>query len=325
MERAGEGDEERSERWIAERLREHGFPSRAITPLTGDVSPRRYSRVALAGGGSAILASYPETLRSTAARFLRTGELLAGVGVRVPRVLAADVDAGWMLVEDLGHETLYERRLGWRERRPWWLRAGRVLTALRGIDPAVVAALNPPLDQLVFARELEQTRELVLAPALDSAALLADVLIAFTAIGRELGHEPAVPCHRDFMARNLVPLLDRTLAVLDHQDLRLGPASYDWASLLNDSLFAPPALERDVLAVADRLDVTTLSYHRAAAQRGFKAAGTFVSFARRGSDRHLPLVASTLGRALDHLAQTPEGQGVARPLRTALIAANLLQ
>jgi hypothetical protein len=52
-------------------------------------------------------------------------------------------------------------------------------------------------------------------------------------------------------------------------------------------------------------------------QRGFKAVGTFISFARRGSDRHLPLVAPTLDRALSHLARLAPGAAIAPALRRA--------
>ena len=60
-----------------------------------------------------------------------------------------------------------------------------------------------------------------------------------------------MPCHRDFMVRNLMPLRGRRgLVVLDHQDLRLGPPLYDLASLLNDTLFPPPEAEEALLAAA---------------------------------------------------------------------------
>src|SRR5262249_9423813 len=79
----------------------------AVEDLRGDVSPRRYRRLRRADGASAVLALYPANVRATAARFLRTGELLAARGVRVPRVLASDLVAGFVLLEDLGPLTLY--------------------------------------------------------------------------------------------------------------------------------------------------------------------------------------------------------------------------
>ena len=302
-----------------------GWGGAALEALAGDVSPRRYLRVRR-GGDLGILAFYPEAVRPQAARFLRTGELLVGAGVRVPRVLEADLDSGLMLLEDLGRETLYERALDWPAREPWWLQAGASIRALRTIQNAELLTLNPALDTELLRRELRQTAELVLEPALErEPALLGDTLAALDAICVALGATEAVPCHRDYMARNLVPLANGELAVLDHQDLRLGPPAYDWASLLNDSLFAPAELEGKLLDQAGPAGVEMEAYRQAAVQRGFKAVGTFVSFARRGSDRHLPLVAPTLDRALSHFARLEPGRSLAAALRRALTGADLLQ
>jgi aminoglycoside/choline kinase family phosphotransferase len=151
----------------------------------------------------------------------------------------------------------------------------------------------------------------------------------FDEICARLGAEPAVPCHRDFMARNLIPRSAASggtgeVAVIDHQDLRFGPPRYDLASLLNDTRFPSPALEGELLAetLGDPAEIE--SYHRAAAQRTLKAVGTFAKFAERGAPRHLPLIAPTLARALRHLERIPEGAEIAPELpnlwRPALLA-----
>jgi aminoglycoside/choline kinase family phosphotransferase len=104
------------------------------------------------------------------------------------------------------------------------------------------------------------------------------------------------------------------VGVLDHQDLRLGPPAYDLASLLNDTLFPPPAVEAELLRRAAPSAAARERYHRAAAQRTLKAVGTYAAFARRGMERHLPLISPTLGRGLAHLARTPEGAPLAPDL-----------
>ncbi|HWN43210.1 MAG TPA: hypothetical protein VNW71_13375, partial [Thermoanaerobaculia bacterium] len=98
------------EAWLAAA----GFPGCEPRPLPGDVSPRHYTRLVGADGGSAILATYPPEIRGTCTRFLRTTALLESAGVPVPRVLASSCDEGWMLVEDLGPQTLAE----WGQGRP---------------------------------------------------------------------------------------------------------------------------------------------------------------------------------------------------------------
>jgi hypothetical protein len=123
------------------------------------------------------------------------------------------------------------------------------------------------------------------------------------------------------MARNLVPLADRTVGVLDFQDLRLGPPAYDLASLLNDTLFADAALEARL--VAERLGAPggDEAYARAVAQRGLKAVGTYLRFAADGKRRHLALVEPTLARALSALARLPEAAAAIAPLRERIAAA----
>jgi len=299
-----------------------GYPPREILCLSGDVSPRRYARVVLADGTTAVLATYPDEVRDVCPRFLRTGELLAGAGVRVPHILAASCEQGWMLLEDLGPVTLGDQReRPWSELHLYFARALEVIRRIQALPVETVAGFNPILGRELLRRELAQTWELFLAPRelTGGRALTEALYAALDAICDQLGAETPVPCHRDFMVRNLMPLdQHRTpaggLVVLDHQDLRLGPPAYDLASLLNDTLFPPAEGEEELLAAAlgsaDRE-----SYHRAAAQRTLKAVGTYTKFSLRGANRHLPLISPTLARFLDHLTLLPEGADIVGDLR----------
>lgn len=299
-------------------LRVSGHAARTLVSLPGDVSPRRYARVELEVGGTAILALYPPEIAPVCARFARSAALLDGAGVRTPRILTADCAAGWMLVEDLGPETLGDRRLQpWEALAPYFTAALRALRRIRELPPLEVAALNPTLDAELLRRELEQTWEVFLAPnhLVEDAALAADLQAALDELCAKIAIEPAVPCHRDFMVRNLIPIGSREVAVLDHQDLRLGPPLYDLASLLNDTIFPPAEAEDSLLETLTPTERTTL--HRTAAQRTLKAVGTYASFARRGATRHLPLIAPTLAACLRHLGQVPEAHALVDDLARA--------
>ncbi len=288
-------------------LSAQGFVPLAAEPLAGDVSPRRYRRLTAADGSTAILALYPTELLPAHARFARTTALLAAAAVPVPRVLAADGERGWMLLEDLGLQTLADLEgRPWAELAPYFADAAALIARIAALPEGPVRELNPPLDEALTRRELAQTLDVFLAPR----GLMPEALgAALDALCRALAADPPVPCHRDFMARNLVPVAPGRVAVLDHQDLRLGPPAYDLASLLNDTLFPPPAVEDRLVGATDRL-----RYHRAAAQRTLKAVGTYTAFAQRGSGRHLRLVAPTLGRFLGHFGRLPEGAPLAGDL-----------
>lgn len=297
-----------------------GYPPREILCLSGDVSPRRYARVVLDDGTTAVLATYPDEVREVCPRFLRTGELLTAAGVRVPRVFAASCEHGWMLLEDLGPETLGDQReRPWSELRLDFARALEVIGRIAALPADVVAGLNPLLGRELLRRELAQTWDLFLAPRglTGGPALTAALSASLDALCGQLGAEAPVPCHRDFMVRNLMPLAGgEGLVVLDHQDMRLGPSAYDLASLLNDTLFPPAEIEEELLAAAlGRAD--RMRYHRAAAQRTLKAVGTYTKFSLRGADRHLPLIPPTLERCLHHLSRIPEGAPLVEDLRRA--------
>ncbi len=314
---------------LAPWLAAQGFAAERLEPLAGDVSPRRYARVWIEGGSTAICASYPAEIRDTAARYLRATEMLSRVAVPVPRILAVDLARGWMLIEDLGRETLAERLdLDDHAVAPYFRHAAGLAQRIATIAPASLkstaadgSAFNPPLDAALLRRELEQTLEAFLAPRdlLGGPRERRMIETLFDELCVRLGAEPAVPCHRDFMARNLIPRRTAEglseVAVIDHQDLRFGPPRYDLASLLNDSRFPSPALEAALLAEFLSGPAEVESYHRAAAQRTLKAIGTYAKFAERGAPRHLPLIPVTLARALGHLERLPEGAEVAFTLR----------
>ena len=283
-----------------------------VEPLPGDVSARRYYRLHLEGGGTAVAAVYPTDLAGACRRFLRTGALLASVGVRVPGIELAACERSVMIVEDLGDRTLFDLGgAGWEALAPWYAKASAVLVAIRGLPRRDVEALgNEPLGTDLLLRELDRTWAVLIEPRRLLPRELSDRLReVLTATCGRMGDGDLVPCHRDLMARNLVPLEAGELAILDHQDLRLGPSAYDLASLLNDSLFPPPELEEALLAEAlPALGLGHEAYHDAALHRTLKAAGTFAAAATARHERLLP---ATLGRALRHLRRVAGGADLA--------------
>jgi aminoglycoside/choline kinase family phosphotransferase len=93
---------------IAAFLARHGYGDADAAPLAQDASFRRYLRVS-GGPRAAVLmdAPPPEDVRP----FLRIAEHLAGLGISVPEIFAADVAAGLVLEEDLG-DALFPLMLG---------------------------------------------------------------------------------------------------------------------------------------------------------------------------------------------------------------------
>lgn len=298
-------NEEALRAWLAN----EGLGKSQIVALAGDLSQRRYVRVVPVGAATQLVAVYPETLRGTMGRFVEAKRLLAEAGVRVPAVHRVDLERGLMLIEDLGPETLYELEDATGTGRLAFFRvAAEIAETIAGLDPVAVDALGSPrLDADLLRRELDATFEHLFDPR--GLAGLPELRRALRsslgAMCEELAQGPLVACHRDYMARNLVPA-GGDLAVIDFQDLRLGPRGYDLASLLNDSFFPSPQIEEELLPSSWKAPDEHAQYARAVVQRGLKAAGTFARFAAAGNPRHLALIPRSLERAARHLAALPE-------------------
>ena len=312
---------------IAGWLQDLGLQPRTIDTLTGDVSLRRYFRAHLGDGSSAVVAYYPVKLRPVCRRFQTTTGLLGSIGVPVPAIVRTDCRRGLMLLEDTGDRTLYDAPLhDWHALAPIYRQAVGYVRRIQTLPRDRIAALNPWLDAALLRWELRKSWELVLVPRglVGPPGVERAFAAALETLCGELGDAARlVPCHRDFMPRNLMLRAGGNggatpeLLVLDHQDLRLGPPAYDLASLLNDSLFPPAALEAELVGALLPGEQGALDYHRAVVQRAIKAVGNYADFARRGFDRHLKLVAPTLARAWRWFGEVPELRAVQPALRPA--------
>jgi aminoglycoside/choline kinase family phosphotransferase len=131
----------------------------------------------------------------------------------------------------------------------------------------------------------------------------------FKSLCVELAARPRVLTHRDYHARNLMMREDE-MYIIDYQDARMGPASYDVASLLSDPYTTLPddiVLEliegfiqtksQSKLALPDvgefRVELQLMTV-----QRMLKAMGTYASQAAVGNSIYVPYLEPALERAL---------------------------
>jgi aminoglycoside/choline kinase family phosphotransferase len=141
-----------------------------------------------------------------------------------------------------------------------------------------------------------------------------------------LAAEPRVVCHRDYHSRNLM-VRDGRLVVIDFQDARMGPDTYDLVSLLRDSYVELPEADVDALTTVF-LERTGQSCDAAAfgrrfdlmaLQRNLKALGTFgYQASARGNQTYLPYVSRTLGYVRDNLRRHPRFDRIAAVLGRAV-------
>ena len=289
--------------------------------IAGDASTRRFYRVASKGGvaghPTAVLMVHGEPL-ATDSPIFSNHRILLEVGAPVPTILARDERLGLVLVEDFGDLTLQRHLLQSPDpdrwiaiAHPYYSQACDLISLMQSeapdaMQPGDFAARNA-LDRERFLFELGHFDKHFVRGLRGTVPNAADEQ-ALRAFHEELADAcdalPRVYCHRDYQSRNLMVRLGDRLGLVDFQDARMGPYTYDAASLLRDSsLDIDPALVAEML---DRLVASTGSplaigpeeYRRdfdlMALQRNIKDLGTFGFMATvRGRRDYLDYVPRT--------------------------------
>lgn len=284
-----------------------------IVKLAGDASGKRFFRVR-GRQRTAVLMINPEPL-SASSPLLTNHRILEEIRAPVPRILAKSDAAGAVLYQDFGDLTLQHRLVpatGHGRRngpgpigilRRLYRQASDLIVRLQTGGAQAMReddfAARHALDKERFLFELDHfhryfilaLRDLRLSEADEGLlrAFYADLAGACDAVQR-------VYCHRDFMSRNLMVVRGR-LGLIDYQDARMGPYTYDPASLLRDSSLplAEPFVQEMVGYLAERLgqgiEEFRLDFDTVGLERNIKELGTFGYLAtQRGMKSYLEFV-----------------------------------
>jgi aminoglycoside/choline kinase family phosphotransferase len=299
-------------------LAEAGWADVARRPLAGDASFRRYERLETSGRRAVLMDAPPpqENVRP----FLAVARLLRKLELSAPEILAEDVEAGLLLLEDFGDRT-YTRLLadGGDEASLYRLAIDVLIALHQRFEPALGAAL-PPYDE---ARLLAEASLLVdwYLPAVSGAptptALREEYLATWRALLPLAGALPATLVLRDYHVDNLMLLEGRAgvraCGLLDFQDAVIGSPAYDLISLLEDarrdvSADLATAMSERYLAAFPAMDRTAFEAAAAvlAAQRNCKILGIFTRLCvRDGKPQylgHTPRLWRLLERDVSHPA-----------------------
>ncbi len=293
-------------------LAAHGWGGADILPLAGDASFRRYFRV-VDGPRRAVLMDAPPA-KEDSRPFIALANYLADHGFRAPRILAADLDGGLILLEDFGDRLMRAEIASDPASETATYR--QAVDILADLHAKPVAEL-PPYDWSAYAREVALLTEWYL-PAIGLSADPESYLEAWREAMAPLiarSHAP-VTVLRDYHAENLMLLEGGAMGLLDFQDALAGHPAYDLVSLLQDARREVPAtLESMMLdhycataGVADRAAFES-DYALLGAQRNAKIIGIFTRLWQRdGKARYLdmiPHVWNLLERDLAHPALAP--------------------
>jgi aminoglycoside/choline kinase family phosphotransferase len=319
---------------LAKRLTGGATPL-SVVEMPGGASTRRFFRVKLDAERTSVAMFVPEAgkpdeiakvdERGRRWPFLEVRDLLEANGVAVPKVLGDACHQGFLLVEDLGDDTLARYLEAEPDRRERLYQL-----AVQDLSRAQDALTTLPTDSIVTQRAFDydllrweidhfrewalEARHVALSPSerevFDRAA---------DHIARAIASWPRGFVHRDYQSRNLMVRGGRggeRLVWIDFQDALLGPRVYDLVALLNDSYqtfddaFVSARLDEYAthrgLGAAERAAVGR-EFDLVTVQRKLKDAGRFVFIEhKKGDSSYLKFVAPTIDKARRALARLPD-------------------
>ena len=294
---------------LDEFLAAHNWADAVVTLVAADASFRRYFRATAADGRKAVLMDAPPP-HEDPRPFIDIAQYLVGNGFRAPKIFAADLDRGLVLIEDFGDLQMRQHLdAAPTDAERIYRQAIDVLVRLAD---APVAEL-PPYDEAAYLRETRLLTEWYM-PAMqlpvdepEYDALWRDALAPVV-------NDQQVTVLRDYHAENIMLLGDGGQGIIDFQDALIGHPAYDLVSLLQDARRdVDPALEQAMLAYYR--DATgahadfDLHYALLGAQRNTKIIGIFTRLWKRdGKDRYLgflPRMWGLLERDLAHPGLAP--------------------
>ena len=286
--------------------------------LGGDASFRRYFRFIASAPlilptlsspvRSLMLVDAPPERENNPA-FLLSATEFSAAGLRTPTIVAADVEQGFMLLEDFGDQLYLPCLQAAQEQKDigrvnvLYSRAMDALLALQ-CDPS--SSQLPPYDQARLHTELalfdEWFCERMLGLELSAAE---KTLLAQTwhFLEQAALKQTQARVHRDYHSRNLMVIQqadgghaeDQAPGIIDFQDAVIGPVTYDLVSLLRDCYIVWPAEDverwlgqyyqqaqaRNILPATLSLDEFRRDFDLMGLQRHIKVLGIFCRLALR--------------------------------------------
>jgi aminoglycoside/choline kinase family phosphotransferase len=314
---------------IAQYLRDHDLATSTtkVLSLTGDASDRRYFRVLLQGGDSIVLALHTGEIDFEKMTFVSVARLMSAVPLPVPRILHHSNALGIIGLQDLGDVTL-QAHLGAAtpdEHDALYRQAVSFVARMQQRGSTLESDEYPPYrvafdtDKLSWEFEFFYKYFLKSYRGVSPSVGVQNALSKeWSAIVEELASEPRVLCHRDYHSRNLM-LKGGELFIIDFQDARMGPDTYDLVSLLRDSYVDLTSRQVDELIayfLALKLGATGVAPAEAAEfrrrfdlmalQRNFKALGTFgYQTVTRQNSVYIQYIPRTLNYVRSNLTKYP--------------------
>jgi aminoglycoside/choline kinase family phosphotransferase len=294
-----------------------------VVPLTGDASDRRYYRVLLPDAPSIVLSLHAGAFDFERLPFVNVAKLLSRMPVPIPEVLGHADDLGVLALQDLGDVTL-QAHLGAAtpaEHAALYRESVELIATLQKRGAELTSDEYLPYTIAFDVEKLSWEMDFFIKHFLEAyrgVVLSSDALGALrrelAAMVEALASEPRVLCHRDYHSRNLMLHHDE-LYIIDFQDARMGPDTYDLVSLLRDSYvdLADHTVDELIayfLALKGQTanaDAFRQRFDLMALQRNLKALGTFgFQTTARRNPVYIQYIPRTLHYVRTNLDNLPE-------------------
>jgi aminoglycoside/choline kinase family phosphotransferase len=285
--------------WLLKLKPAHGLEPDSVHAASADASFRRYFRVTRQDGSSLVIMDAPPE-KEDSRPFVKVALLMQQAGLRVPEILDWDQAHGFLLLSDLGQQTMMQilqaeagSSLPIRGQKAHDLYLAAI-EALVQWQKASQPNVLPAYDEALLLRELklfpqwyvQQHRGVTLSSEQEQTLEELFELIMRHNLLAQAGARVYV--HRDYMPRNLMAdaaVPSGIVGVLDFQDAVYGPITYDIASLLRDAFISWD--EEFVVDIAVR-------YWQKARQAGLPVGSDFGEFYEAlewmGLQRHLKIL-----------------------------------
>jgi len=224
--------------WLEALAQTHGLVPSSLRIASADASFRRYLRVDTQAGASLIVMDAPPD-KENCEPFVKVAKLMQLAGLKAPEVLAWQEAQGFMLLTDLGDQTMMSA-IDVKNPQANHALYMQAVDALIAWQLSSQSGVLPHYDEALLNRELSLFPDWYLAQhrQIDVQGKMRNTLDSTfkMLVTRNLA-SPSVFVHRDFMPRNLMMPTgsDAALGVLDFQDAVYGPVTYDVASLMRDA------------------------------------------------------------------------------------------
>lgn len=296
--------------------------SLSIEKLAGDASERKFFRIKNEKNDSIILIINKEPFNKENFPYLIQYRLLKDLDVPVAEVLYEDEKKGWILIEDLGDLTLQAalKNLTYQEKRNLYLKAIDILIKFHNVKEyhkkKHSSAFQLEFDTKKFYDELLFFYDNFLCKMLKlniPHKQEEKIKNCFYQIAAYLSRRPKVFTHRDYHSRNIM-IKNSRLFIIDFQDARMGPKTYDIISLLKDSY----------VDIEEELRAELLNYFLEESgtknddeikkeliymgiQRNIKAIGTFAyQYCEKGNANYIEYIPRTINYIKENISSISE-------------------